>query len=249
MVSSNRSQSPGRTPPFILVGLLVLVCFLAYNYWSLSSQNSDLVVELTSMQNRARDVSDENTQVKSSLDAIRQELSIAKKNLESVKAEVTEKTIQLDNEKQECANKQSELVNCQESLATCAQSLKVEQDEKVKIQGEKDAMQLALDAAKNAPKVCDMASCEGPVKEVVVVAAKLTGSQMIGDALAQAGLDAAKLLEGVIIPPPVPVKAEQPAQSVQNAPAPAPVENGPAVQAPAQQDQPAEQNLAVEEGQ
>ena len=40
-------------------------------------------------------------------------------------------------------------------------------------------------------------ACIGPVREVVVVAAKLTGTNSLGNALAQAGFDAAQLLEGI----------------------------------------------------
>lgn len=43
-------RGTGRTPPFILVGLLLVVLILAFNCWTLSSQNSDLQQEIEKIQ-------------------------------------------------------------------------------------------------------------------------------------------------------------------------------------------------------
>ncbi|KAK3875003.1 hypothetical protein Pcinc_015567 [Petrolisthes cinctipes] len=40
----------GRTPPFILVGLIVFVLILGFNYWTISSQNGDLQRDLEKLQ-------------------------------------------------------------------------------------------------------------------------------------------------------------------------------------------------------
>ncbi|CAL4105884.1 unnamed protein product, partial [Meganyctiphanes norvegica] len=43
-------RSSGRTPPFVLIGLIFIVLILAYNYWTLSSQNSDLQEDIERLQ-------------------------------------------------------------------------------------------------------------------------------------------------------------------------------------------------------
>ncbi|XP_042878891.1 uncharacterized protein LOC122257585 isoform X16 [Penaeus japonicus] len=43
-------RGTGRTPPFILVGLVLVVLILAFNYWTLSSQNADLQQEIEKIQ-------------------------------------------------------------------------------------------------------------------------------------------------------------------------------------------------------
>lgn len=40
----------GRAPPVILIGLLVMLAILGFNYWLLSSQNADLQQELEKLQ-------------------------------------------------------------------------------------------------------------------------------------------------------------------------------------------------------
>ena len=40
----------GRTPPVILIGLLVMLVILGFNYWLVSSQNADLQQELEKLQ-------------------------------------------------------------------------------------------------------------------------------------------------------------------------------------------------------
>lgn len=40
----------GRAPPVILIGLLVMLVILGFNYWLLSSQNADLQQELEKLQ-------------------------------------------------------------------------------------------------------------------------------------------------------------------------------------------------------
>ncbi|XP_069157892.1 protein GOLM2 isoform X7 [Procambarus clarkii] len=43
-------RGSGRTPPFILVGLVLIVLILGFNYWTLTSQNADLQQEVEKLQ-------------------------------------------------------------------------------------------------------------------------------------------------------------------------------------------------------
>jgi len=202
MASPRSSSSSGRTPPFILVGLIVLVCFLAYNYWSLSSQNSELMGELEAIRLKARDVSDENKQNKESLDSVRVELSKAKLSIESHRAQANQWGKEKGALNEQISTKNSEVDTCKTALETCNENQKTEQEAKLAAEAEKETLQTQLQALKDEPKTCDRTACTGPVREVVVVAAKLTGTNSLGNALAQAGFDAAQLLEGINIPAP-----------------------------------------------
>lgn len=44
-----RAGRSGRTPHFLTVGLLVVICILAFNYWNVSSQNKILQKERSEM--------------------------------------------------------------------------------------------------------------------------------------------------------------------------------------------------------
>ncbi len=44
---SMRPQSAGRTPSFIVIGLLVVIAILGFNYWNVSSKNAVLVSQCT----------------------------------------------------------------------------------------------------------------------------------------------------------------------------------------------------------
>lgn len=44
----------GRAPPVILIGLLVMLVILGFNYWLLSSQNADLHQELEKLQSEVK---------------------------------------------------------------------------------------------------------------------------------------------------------------------------------------------------
>ncbi|XP_068229926.1 protein GOLM2-like isoform X4 [Palaemon carinicauda] len=47
-------RGTGRTPPYILVGLLLIIVILGFNYWTLSSQNADLSQELEKLQSEIK---------------------------------------------------------------------------------------------------------------------------------------------------------------------------------------------------
>ena len=115
---ANKPGSPGRTPPFILVGLLVLVCFLAYNYWSISSRNSELMAELEVAQKQAREASGGFKQMKDSVDVIRTELSEAKKQIDAQKGVITGKDAEVEKFRKEAYDRKSETETCQKSLVS-----------------------------------------------------------------------------------------------------------------------------------
>ncbi|ESP05669.1 hypothetical protein LOTGIDRAFT_228149 [Lottia gigantea] len=50
MTSSNGRgalRPSGRSPPFLLIGLSVALCIIGFNYWSVSSRNSELLTQIT----------------------------------------------------------------------------------------------------------------------------------------------------------------------------------------------------------
>ncbi|XP_066976132.1 protein GOLM2-like isoform X13 [Macrobrachium rosenbergii] len=47
-------RGTGRTPPYILVGLVLVIVILGFNYWTLSSQNADLSQELEKLQSEIK---------------------------------------------------------------------------------------------------------------------------------------------------------------------------------------------------
>lgn len=54
MASNGIVFRPGRGPSFILVGLVVIVIILFYSYWGVSSKNSNLLRDVSVLQDRLR---------------------------------------------------------------------------------------------------------------------------------------------------------------------------------------------------
>ena len=49
-----RPNNAGKTPSFIVIGLMVVIAILGFNYWNVSSKNSVLVKELSEMSEKMR---------------------------------------------------------------------------------------------------------------------------------------------------------------------------------------------------
>ena len=51
---SLRPHHGSKTPPFVLIGLLVVIAILGFNYWNASSKNSVLVAEVQALSDKMR---------------------------------------------------------------------------------------------------------------------------------------------------------------------------------------------------
>jgi len=111
-----RPNSGGRAPPFLIIGLLVVIGILAFNYWSLSSKNSTLTVEVDEVEMRYR-----STQArKLDVEKRNAELSTQLEDAKKYKQQAQEKDMRL----REAEQKEKELNAKIDNLAGEAEVLK-----------------------------------------------------------------------------------------------------------------------------
>lgn len=116
MAASNKTsttRTPGRTPPFILIGLLLLLGFLGYNYYALSTSNADLVFQLENVKVQKKDVDALHFETEKKLAKAREELTEAQEKLRQVQESLTNKDSELAKLKTELSNQKPEIEKIQ----------------------------------------------------------------------------------------------------------------------------------------
>ena len=127
-----RPHHAGRTPSFVVVGLMVVIAILGFNYWNVSSKNSLLAHELSDMTERLRIVAVKKMSIEKQHDALvlkskeaenetgRQKTLLARKEeeLEQVKRQLDAKADEIENLGGENGKCQSELVSLFVSIST-----------------------------------------------------------------------------------------------------------------------------------
>ncbi|CAG5125969.1 unnamed protein product, partial [Candidula unifasciata] len=212
MTTANRAtpRSPGRTPPFILVGLLVILGFLAFSYWRLSSTNSQLSAELESLEIQKKEIDKKNADVEKNIESANEELRSTQGKLEQLRKSAEDKDAEIKNLKADLSSKQADIDKTKNLLSQCDASVAEQKSSLETLKNEKAELEKQLNEAKQNHPVCDIAGCTAPIREVLNVAAKLVGSDALGKVLTEAKFDAGKLLEGIQVPAPQEVKVEEP---------------------------------------
>ncbi|XP_053638739.1 putative leucine-rich repeat-containing protein DDB_G0290503 isoform X2 [Cherax quadricarinatus] len=123
-------RGSGRTPPFILVGLVLIVLILGFNYWTLSSQNADLQQEVEKLQAELKisAMKQEQSETKNAalqetvheMDSISANL---KKKLEEEKDVLKSKDHDNQKKEYEITSLKNKLVKLQEHIDTITQQL------------------------------------------------------------------------------------------------------------------------------
>ena len=120
-----RPNNAGKTPSFIVIGLLVVIAILGFNYWNVSSKNSVLVRELAEMSEKLRLTSVKKLAIEKRNDALLSKVRENEADIEKHKTlsqrkeeEVANLNSQLDTRKSEADNQQSELNRIRQDLVS-----------------------------------------------------------------------------------------------------------------------------------
>ncbi|BFY97749.1 hypothetical protein BsWGS_00789 [Bradybaena similaris] len=204
MTTANRAspRSPGRTPPFILIGLLVIVGFLAFSYWRLTSTNNDLLAQLETAEIEKKDLDQRTAETEKNLENSREELRASQGKLDQTRKQLQDKESEINNLKADLSAKQADAEKSKTLLSSC-DAVVAEQKVNLETQkNEKAELEKQLNDAKQNQPVCDVAGCMTHVKLVAAVGAKFVGSDAFIKGLNEVNFDGAKILEGIQIPPP-----------------------------------------------
>ena len=117
-----RPHHNSRSPPFVLVGLLVVIAILAFNYWGASSSNNELLEENDKLSIQLRQtVNKVEENSKLSEDRLK-EINKVQEALDQLKSDHDQKTARLSQLEDELDDKKSELESAQRNTETCEAS-------------------------------------------------------------------------------------------------------------------------------
>lgn len=119
------SLRPGfsRSPPFLLIGLIITAGISAFNYWNLSAQYSDLVKEITELQEHIQIVTLKRETAEKHVDALQQRLSESGDQLGRLKVEIDKRKQQERKKDEELQRLHTELGRASELLRKQNESL------------------------------------------------------------------------------------------------------------------------------
>ena len=107
-----RPHNAGRTPSFVVVGLMIVIAILGFNYWNVSSKNSMLAREVNENRDRIRFAAVKKLAMEKRNDALMQKVRSSDIELEKEKAtalnSLREKLEELNNMKRQLETKQEE---------------------------------------------------------------------------------------------------------------------------------------------
>ncbi|KAL5005470.1 hypothetical protein ScPMuIL_018926 [Solemya velum] len=202
-----RNQS--RTPPFLVIGLVVALVILGFNYWRVSSRNGSLNDEAEIAYERSTDLQEQ-------VRMLSTKKLIAEKKSETVLERVRELEGLLNNRNEELQRKEVEVSNinrqlvekgdvCQaatDNLQLCHEELKSCKDSKSvtesRVQSLEDmitklkAEQASMESKAQQPTECSPSCYESAKKDVLMVVDTTLGMSAI-QSLYNAGLDVGEL--------------------------------------------------------
>ena len=112
-----------KSPPFLIIGLLVVMCILAYNYWTVSSKNGELLSQVEAYQLDFRSVSDKHLTVEKRAAALTSKLSELQSQLSQAENSAAERENRATDLKGQVDSLNSQLLRAQQTLVTLSLSL------------------------------------------------------------------------------------------------------------------------------
>ncbi|RUS71228.1 hypothetical protein EGW08_021009 [Elysia chlorotica] len=201
MTTNSRApqRAPTRTPPFVLVGILVVFSFLGYSYYSLSSSNGDLSNQLEAIRLEKRDTESKRSDLEKSMTSLKSQMSALQIESNQINSDCRAKDKEINSLKADIAQKVADEEKQKSLMERCDEKLSVVQKDLESTNAEKSNLQRTLDEEREKTASCSMEACQAPIQQVLRSASKLVGSSKMQEALAKDQLDADKLMEGINI--------------------------------------------------
>ncbi|XP_046366800.2 RNA polymerase II degradation factor 1-like isoform X5 [Haliotis rufescens] len=188
----------GRAPPFLLIGLLVVMCILGYSYWSVASTSSDQASQIVTLQDEVRILSTRKMEADKRSESSNDKIGTLEKRNTNLMSELQEKIKAMESVKSELSRKEEDLRNSNTELDNKAEGLtKCEQDsngikeELQKLKEETESLKGSMD---KKPVQCDQNSCEEPIRNILTVLVNSLGRQQIIATLQSNNIDANKFI-------------------------------------------------------
>jgi hypothetical protein len=115
-----RPHAGGRSPPFIVIGLLVVIAILAFNYWNVSSKNSVLARDIADLSERYRLASVKKLAVEKRNDVLMAKVQETENEVKKNQVILTKKQEELNNINAQHSAVNEEASSCKSELEKCS---------------------------------------------------------------------------------------------------------------------------------
>lgn len=116
-----RPQS--KSPPFLIIGLLVALVILGANYWSLSSSNRAMSIEIRDLQDHIRMVAAKKINAEKRSDSVLERLKDLEKTITDNKQTIAKKSSEIATLNQQHSDRTTELEACGREKEHCQTNL------------------------------------------------------------------------------------------------------------------------------
>ncbi|XP_064608197.1 protein GOLM2-like isoform X2 [Liolophura sinensis] len=210
MAASATGLGAGRSPPFVVVGLVVSLCILSFYYWRVSSLNSELQFQLyeqralfsdeaTKHSNAEKRTETVMASLKGCEDAIEKDktlLAEKENNIKSLNEQVQKKSDECDAKQREKSECDTNLKQCQDDTNGVRQELSTLREESQKRDEELKALKEA--AAKTMESACNCdAALQEQRKTIETILTRAVGPQAV-QALIQNGIGKPEDIQGLV---------------------------------------------------
>ncbi|XP_033750794.1 protein CASC4-like isoform X2 [Pecten maximus] len=182
---SMRAQS--RSPPFLVIGLLVALVILGANYWNLSSNNSKLAFEVAELQDQVRQISAKRISAEKKIDSMAESYNRNKDTLAQKESDVKSLNSQVEDKVGELQSLGKEKESCQNNLKNCEDNSNGIQQELLKVKEEVEQLKKKEQEEMSNTQKCDSV-CADMRKMIIDAVEKTMGINAV-QTLHQAGVD------------------------------------------------------------
>ncbi|XP_076103784.1 uncharacterized protein LOC143072630 isoform X2 [Mytilus galloprovincialis] len=153
------ARNPSKSPPFLIIGLLVALAILGFNYWNLSSSNGSLSATNMDLQDQIRILTSKRLNEEQSKRDIERKYQLIEQRIATKDSEI--KKLQEDVDK-----KGGDVERAENSKKECEKNLQQCEDNNTGIQTQLDAVKDEVKELKNQPNVSTQ-NCDSQCKEQV----------------------------------------------------------------------------------
>lgn len=194
-----------RSPPFLVVGLLIAMCILAINYWSVSNRNKDLLNQLENLQVDLRSVSDKHLAVEKRASDLSSQAAEFQSMVAKLQSSATEKENKVNVLTDELNAVNSQLEQVRRGQSDAQMHVQEMREEKKSVDEEVGRLKTELENERKKTMVCDKRACNDVVREVMKVMLDSVGKSKVMSAFSLSHADTLSmvddLLKGATDPP------------------------------------------------
>ncbi|XP_071168602.1 Golgi membrane protein 1-like isoform X2 [Mytilus edulis] len=153
------ARNPSKSPPFLIIGLLVALAILGFNYWNLSSSNGSLSATNMDLQDQIRILTSKRLNEEQSKRDIERKYQLIEQRIATKDSEIKKLQEDVDKKGGDVERGENSKKECEKNLQQC-------EDNNTGIQTQLDAVKDEVKELKNQPNVSTQ-NCDSQCKEQV----------------------------------------------------------------------------------